>query len=59
MTAMWADTARRLVARFEESVETYTAARADYEFRAAFHKCGDPPEWASEDVAASQYLTQH
>jgi hypothetical protein len=59
MTAVWADTALHQMVRFEEAMDTYAAARVDYEFRAAFHERGDPPEWASEYAAASQYLTQH
>ena len=59
MTAMWADTALHQMVRFEEAMDTYAAARVDYEFRAAFHERGDSPEWASEYAAASQYLTQH
>jgi len=59
MTAMWADTGLNQLARFEEAMDTYAAAQADYEFRATFHKRGDPQEWAREYETANQYLTQH
>ena len=59
MAAMWADTARHQMARFEDVIEIYVSAQSDYEFRAVFYERGEPSEWASENATRNEYLTQH